>query len=52
MAILDEFVRTHAPATYHRHRWRALLTAGSSAALPVTEAVPDAVAELPAMEIA
>ncbi len=48
VAILHEFVSTHAPATYHRHRWRALLTAGSPAALPVADAVP----ALPAMEIA
>jgi pimeloyl-ACP methyl ester carboxylesterase len=46
--ILSAFVSTHKPATYQRHRWRALLTAGSSEALPVGEAVP----ALPAMEIA
>jgi pimeloyl-ACP methyl ester carboxylesterase len=46
--ILGDFVDSHAPATYQRHRWRALLTAGSPEALPVTEAVP----ALPAMEIA
>ncbi len=27
--ILDEFVRTHPPATYHRGRWRALLRHGA-----------------------
>jgi pimeloyl-ACP methyl ester carboxylesterase len=48
VTILDEFIGSHAPATYHRHRWRALLTAGSPEALPVAEAVP----ALPAMEIA
>jgi pimeloyl-ACP methyl ester carboxylesterase len=48
VGILDEFIATHPPATYHRHRWRALLTSGSAAALPVSEAVP----ALPAMEIA
>lgn len=46
--ILKDFIETHAPATYRRHHWRALLASGSSAALPVAEAVPS----LPAMEIA
>ena len=35
--ILDEFVRTHPAAAYHRGRWRALLRNGPDA--PVPEAV-------------
>jgi pimeloyl-ACP methyl ester carboxylesterase len=47
--ILDDFIRSSPPATYRRHHWRALLTAGAQGVLPVAEAP---VAELPAMEIA
>ena len=43
--IVDEFVRSHPPATYHRGRWRALLKAGPRP--PLT-----AEADLPAMDIA
>ena len=32
--ILDEFVRTHPPATYHRGRWRALLRNGAPGPAP------------------
>jgi pimeloyl-ACP methyl ester carboxylesterase len=46
VAIVDEFIGSHAPASYHRGRWRALLTKGPRAALTVQEAA------LPAMEIA
>jgi pimeloyl-ACP methyl ester carboxylesterase len=36
--ILDEFVRTHPAATYHRGRWRRLLSTGGRQSLP--QAVP------------
>jgi pimeloyl-ACP methyl ester carboxylesterase len=49
MRVLDEFIRSNPPATYRRHRWRALLAAGPHGALPVVEAP---MAALPAMEIA
>ena len=44
--ILDEFVRTHPAAAYHRGRWRALLRNGPDAA------VPEAVTAAPQSEIA
>jgi pimeloyl-ACP methyl ester carboxylesterase len=44
--ILDEFIRSHPAATYHRGRWRALLKSGQQAALPAEEA------QMPSMEIA
>jgi pimeloyl-ACP methyl ester carboxylesterase len=44
--IVDGFIRSHPPATYHRGRWRALLKAGPQPALPVEGAT------MPAMEIA
>lgn len=44
--ILDEFIRTHPPATYHRGRWRTLLKSGRQEPLPVEEA------RMPKMEIA
>jgi pimeloyl-ACP methyl ester carboxylesterase len=44
--ILDGFIRTHPPATYHRGRWRALLKAGPPTPLPAEEAA------IPKMEIA
>jgi pimeloyl-ACP methyl ester carboxylesterase len=44
--IVDDFVRAHPPATYHRGRWRALLTAGRQTPLPDEEAA------MPRMEIA
>jgi hypothetical protein len=44
--ILDGFIRTHPPATYHRGRWRALLKAGRPTPLPAEEAA------IPNMEIA
>jgi pimeloyl-ACP methyl ester carboxylesterase len=46
VTILDKFIRSHPPATYHRGRWRALLKAGRQAPLPAEEAT------LPKMEIA
>ncbi len=43
--ILDEFIRTHPAATYHRGRWRALLKNGGQH--PVPESVtPDRPAEI------
>jgi pimeloyl-ACP methyl ester carboxylesterase len=44
--IVNDFIRTTQPATYHRGRWRALLKAGRQAPLP------DNVTRLPAEEIA
>jgi pimeloyl-ACP methyl ester carboxylesterase len=44
--IVDEFVRSHPPATYHRGRWRALLKAGPTRPLPFDETA------MPAMDIA
>jgi pimeloyl-ACP methyl ester carboxylesterase len=44
--ILDDFVRTHAAATYHRGRWRTLLRNGPKAP------VPEAVTAAPQSEIA
>jgi pimeloyl-ACP methyl ester carboxylesterase len=44
--VLNDFIRSTRPATYHRGRWRALLKAGKQAPLP-TE-----VDEMPAEEIA
>ena len=44
--ILDEFVRTHPAAAYHRGRWRALLRNGPDAP------VPEAVTAAPQSEIA
>jgi pimeloyl-ACP methyl ester carboxylesterase len=32
--ILDEFIRSHPPATYHRGRWRQLLRNGPQAPVP------------------
>ena len=32
--ILDQFIRTHPAATYHRGRWRALLRNGAQAVVP------------------
>jgi len=46
VTILDGFIKSHPPATYHRRRWRALLKAGPQAPLPAEEAT------LPKMEIA
>ena len=43
--VVEEFVRSHPPATYHRGRWRALLEAGPRPQLT-------AEADLPAMDIA
>jgi pimeloyl-ACP methyl ester carboxylesterase len=43
--IVNDFIRSTQPATYHRGRWRALLRAGKQTPLPVE-------AELPAMDIA
>ena len=43
--IVDEFIRSHPPATYHRGRWRALLKAGPRPA-------PRDQPALPAMDIA
>ena len=34
MKILDEFIRTHPAATYHRGRWRALLRNGRQTPMP------------------
>jgi pimeloyl-ACP methyl ester carboxylesterase len=39
--ILDEFVRTTQPATYHRGRWRALLKNGAPEHGPLLDQVPD-----------
>jgi pimeloyl-ACP methyl ester carboxylesterase len=36
--ILDEFVRTHPAAVYHRGRWRALLKSGGQAPVPTAVA--------------
>jgi pimeloyl-ACP methyl ester carboxylesterase len=44
--ILNDFVRSNQPATYHRGRWRALLKAGKRTPLPAD------VRELPAEDIA
>ena len=44
--IVNDFIRTTQPATYHRGRWRALLKAGRQAPLP------DNVTRLPAEDIA
>jgi pimeloyl-ACP methyl ester carboxylesterase len=44
--IVDDFIRRNPPATYHRGRWRALLTAGRKSPLPAEEA------RMPKMEIA
>jgi pimeloyl-ACP methyl ester carboxylesterase len=44
--IVNDFIRTTQPATYHRGRWRALLKAGRQTPLP------DNVTRLPAEEIA
>jgi pimeloyl-ACP methyl ester carboxylesterase len=44
--IVDDFIRRHPPAAYHRGRWRALLKAGRQTPLPVEEA------KMPTMEIA
>ena len=43
--IIDEFIRMHPPAAYHRGRWRALLRAGKQTPIPLED-------KLPAMEIA
>ena len=32
--IVDEFFRTHPPASYHRGRWRSLLRNGPQAPVP------------------
>ena len=34
--IIDEFIRTHPAATYHRGRWRALLKNGPTAPAPAS----------------
>ena len=44
--IVDDFIRTTQPATYHRGRWRNLLKSGKQAPLPVE------VAQLAAEDIA
>ena len=36
--ILDEFIRTHPAATYHRGRWRALLRNGRQTPIPASVA--------------
>ena len=36
--IVDEFVRTHPPASYHRGRWRTLLRNGPQAPIPTAVA--------------
>jgi pimeloyl-ACP methyl ester carboxylesterase len=43
--VVDEFVRSHPPATYHRGRWRALLKAGP-------RPLPAEALAMPAMDIA
>jgi pimeloyl-ACP methyl ester carboxylesterase len=43
--IVNDFVRSTQPATYHRGRWRALLKAGQQTPIPAD-------ADLPAMDIA
>jgi pimeloyl-ACP methyl ester carboxylesterase len=42
VTILEDFVRTTAPATYHRGRWRALLKAGKQTPRPQLKAVESA----------
>ena len=42
VTIVDDFVRTTAPATYHRGRWRALLKAGKQTPRPPLKAVKSA----------
>jgi pimeloyl-ACP methyl ester carboxylesterase len=44
--VVEDFTRRHAPATYHRGRWRALLRSGAQTSVPADQAT------IPAMEIA
>jgi hypothetical protein len=41
--ILNDFIRTTQPASYHRGRWRALLKSGPDAALTSRERVAEVV---------
>ena len=36
--ILDQFIRTHPAASYHRGRWRALLRTGAQSPVPAAVA--------------
>jgi hypothetical protein len=44
--IVDEFIRTHPAAAYHRGRWRTLLRNGPQAPLPKAVAPPSHQAEI------